>query len=466
MRHPKTTPFAMESSIHTRISGPEIRTMDRSMSPSFTKSPLVTVALAGLAAAMLAALPACKKSGDDHAAKTSPGDSHGDEHAGHDHGDEAGGHADEVVLTAEAIDRYGVKVELAQMWILKPTFVVPARIGFNNEAMAHVGSAMSGRVVDVKVRVGDQVKTGDELVVIESAELAEAQSDYYQKGVIAQSAVSAIEVAKLAWERAKTLHEKSDSIPLSEVQRREGEYKAAVAAKKTADAAVVGAENRLQVLGMSREAIEAVAATGTVTPRSSIRAAIDGQVVQREVTNGELVGPDRESLMILADTSTVWVLAEVPEARLTEVEVGSDAWITPGIAGGRKYEGHITFISPFVEPGTRTAQVRIEVPADPTLKPGMFAEVEIVGVQPDGATPEPVIALPDSAIQTVENATSIFVPVQNEANTFQRRAVTIGKAMGGMVPVYAGLVEGERVVTAGAFILKAELGKSAAEHVH
>jgi cobalt-zinc-cadmium efflux system membrane fusion protein len=141
-------------------------------------------------------------------------------------------HTDEVKLTAEAVERYGVKAEAAQLWVLKPTVVTPARVAFNTEAMAHVGSPLRGRAVEVKVRLGDMVKAGQELVIIESPELGEAQADYLQKKTAVQTAGPAVDLSKIAWERAKGLYEQSQGISLTEVQRREAEYKAAIAASR------------------------------------------------------------------------------------------------------------------------------------------------------------------------------------------------------------------------------------------
>lgn len=426
-----------------------------------------------LAAALLlsATFPGCEKhregDGHDHGAKdvatTKP---HGEDDA-HDHAAESSEHADEVTLTQEAIERYCLKVEPAQLWVLRPTFVAPARVAFNTEAMAHVGSPLPGRAVEIKVRRGDHVKVGQALVVVESPELGEAQNAYFQNRVAAQSAAPAVELAKVAWERAKGLYEKSEGISLNEVQKREAEYKAAVAAQKTAEAAVIGAENRLHLLGMSQDAVGALADSGEVAPRYTIVAPIDGQVVQRELTQGELVGPDREALLVIADTRTLWVLADVPEAHLPELSTGAKAWITIGTVEGRKYEGLVAFISPEVDPTTRTAQVRIEVPASElALKPGMFAQAEIAATLADGQEPAPIVAVPTDAVQTVEGMTSVFVPVEGEPNTFQRRSISAGKAVGSLVPVLSGVVEGERVVVAGSFILKAELGKGSAAHEH
>lgn len=460
-----------------------MNTLPHISAPASRHRPFAASAALAIAIAAITLLGGCKKhsegDGHDHGAKPQ---GKADDHAGHDHGEggheEGGGaHADEVTLTAEAVERYGVKDEAAQLWVLKPTVVTPARVAFNTEAMAHVGSPLRGRAVEVKVRLGETVKAGQELVIIESPELGEAQADYLQKRTAVLTAGPAVELTKVAWERAKGLYEQSQGISLTEVQRREAEHKAAIANVKAAEAAVTASENRLHLLGMKQEDVATLASTGEIAPRHAIKAAIDGQVVQREVTLGELVGPDREALMILADTRLLWVLADVPEAKLTGIAVGAKAWITIGSATGQsdraatpRFEGTVSFIAPLVDPTTRTAQVRIDVPASLdgglTLKPGMFAQAEIVASMSGGADPAPPVAVPDEAIQTVEGGPAVFVPVANEPNTFAKRAVTVGKPVGGLVPISSGLVEGERFVIAGTFILKAELGKGSAAHEH
>lgn len=438
---------------------------------------LIRAAALFAACGLLAAVPACKKhsegDGHDHGKEAAKA-----EHAegdGHNHGG-AAEHADEVKLTAEAVERYGVKVADAQMWVLKPTFIAPARVGFNAEAMAHVGSPLRGRAVEIKVRQGDDVKKGDPLVIVESPELGQAQADFMLKRTAAQAAAPQVELAKASWDRAKGLLEQSQGISLTDVQKREAEYKAAVAAQKSAESAASAAENGLHLLGMDQKAIAELASSGEVMPRHTIRAAIDGKVVLRELTQGELVAPERESLMVLADTTTLWVLADVPEARLMTVAVGAKVWVTIGTvsaaggAGSRKFEGQVAFISPLVDPITRTAQVRIVIPSSTpeggTLRPGMFAQAEIVGGSPDGIESPPQIAVPQEAVQTVEGGPAVFIPVAGEPNTFQKRALTVGPTVGGLVPVFAGLVDGEKYVQAGSFILKAELAKGSAKHEH
>ena len=90
----------------------------------------------------------------------------------------------------------------------------------------------------------------------------------------------------------------------------------------------------------------------------------------------------------------------------------------------------------------------------------MFAQAEITAAAPAGQ--EAVVAVPEEAVQTVEGAPAVFVPVDGEPNTYAKRAVTVGKSVGGMVPILSGLAEGESYIATGSFILKADLGKSAA----
>lgn len=436
-------------------------------------------AIGGSLLASSMTLPGCTREeahapGDehDHAQPDASGAGGESEVAGHDHG--GGGeaaHADEVHLTAEAVARYGVSIQTARLRRLTPTFIAPARVALNTEAMAHVGSPLRGRAVEIHVKLGSNVQAGDALVVVESPELGEAQSDSMLKRTAAQAARPAVDLTRAAWDRARGLHEQSEGIPLSEVQKREGEYQAAVAALRLAEASALAAEHRLRLLGMKQDEVEAIAVAGEVSPRFTIRAPIAGQVVERHVTLGELVGPDREALLVIADTGVLWVLADVPEARIHEVAVGATAWVKVGSTDAGRFEGTIAFIAPMVDTATRTTQVRIEVPSragdqGPALKPGMFAHVEVAATDPSAGGPPPVIAVPEQAVQTIEGGAAVFVPVPGEENTFAMRAVTAGKAVGGLVPIHAGLVEGEQYVATGSFILKAELGKAGAGHAH
>jgi cobalt-zinc-cadmium efflux system membrane fusion protein len=398
---------------------------------------------------------------DDH------GDKHGDKpgHARDEHHDEHGGHADEVKLTPEAIQKHRIKVEPVRRQALLASFVVPARVSFNMEAMAHVGCAVKGRIVELKVKVGDEVKKDDVLVVVESPELGEAQLDFIQKRAAAAAAAPLLDTARSAYERANKLYEKAQGITLTELQKREIDLKTAEANLRTSKTAATAAESRLGLLGMGKPEVERLARTEEIDPKFVVRAPIAGHVTQREVTLGELVSPEREHLLVIADLSKLWVLADVPEARLKGLKPKAEARLTLAALPEEKINGIVSFVSHTVDAATRTAKVRIEVDnKDGELRPGMFGSVEIISTALGPG--ESVLAVPDEAVQTVEGGPAVFVPVEGEENTFARRAVTVGKPVGGWVPVLSGLKEGEPVVVSGTFILKADLGKAGAAHEH
>jgi len=419
-----------------------------------------TLMAIGLFVAVVA-LPACRDKGSGQPSpEQAKGAASQGKGAAPEHADD--GHGGLVKLTADAITRYGIKVETASLHKLQPTFTAPARVAFDAEAIAHVGTPLPGRVIDLKVRLGDNVKKGDALLVVESPELGEAQSEFLVKQIAAKTAVSAVELAQSALDRAKGLYEENRAIALDEVKRREGEHKSAQAALMSAQAAATAAENKLHLLGMDQTSVDKLRESSEVNPRFTIVAPIAGQVVEREVTLGELVSREKEALLVLADIDNLWVLADVPETRLAEIAVGTKTRIHAGTLDPHQHEGLISYIAPQVDPRTRTSPVRIVVKCeDGSLKPGIFVQVELTSTNRGDPDPAPVVAVPEEAVQTIEGQALVFVPVPNEANVFTQRIVKIGKPVGGVVPVVSGLAAGEQFVATGSFIMKAELTKSA-----
>lgn len=370
---------------------------------------------------------------------------------------------DEVTLSDAAIRQNNVRIQPAELKALTSSVLTPSRVAFNSEAMAHVGSIVSGRVAELKVRVGDQVKKNDELLIIESPEFGRAQGEFLRLRMESQIAADAVELVKDAYTRAKALFDESQGIALSEVQKRQADYRSAVGNAASTKAALQAAENGLRLYGLTAERIEQLAKTGAINPRFEIRAPISGTVIDREVTLGELVSPDKEKLLVLGDMSSVWVLADIPEAKLGDIGVGSPAEVQLATQPGESIHGEVSMVSPEIDAVTRTARLRIAIPnAHGTLRPGMFAKALIFNRNKAAAS----VAVPEEAVLTVEGRTSVFIPVEGEPNTFAPRQVTVGRPVNGFVPIQSGLNAGDRVVVAGAFILKAELGKSEAGHEH
>lgn len=386
------------------------------------------------------------------------------EEEGHNHAAEGGeGHMDEAVLTPEAIQQNGIRVEPALKHALGQVLTVPGRISYNMEQMAHVGTPVQGRVAEVRVKLGDPVKKDDTLVIIDSPALGEAQSDFLQKRTLVEVASANMEVAQTAAERAKRLLE-GKGIALGEYQRREGEYKAALGAQKAARAALTAAENTLRLYGATADDLKRLSATGEVDPHFAIRAPIDGQVIEREITLGEVVGPEREALLILADMSTLWVLAEVPENQIRQIALKAPATVSAEALADETLQGTVAYIAPELNKETRTAQVRIEVAGGAaTVSPGMFAQVSLLCGSSPEQSPAETLAVPDAAVQMFEGGPTVFAAVPDEPGAFVARRVEVGPSNGTLIPILSGLEEGTPVVVEGAFIIKAEIAKGIME---
>lgn len=377
---------------------------------------------------------------------------------------EAAQQPNEVTLSAEALTSCGIQVSPATRHSLHATMRVPGRISLHGDRVAHVGTTIQGRVTELKVKVGDLVQKGQELAVIDSPELGEAENDYLARKASVDVAKTVLELAATERHRVQVLYQ-SKAVSLSERQNRESDFLKAQAELGSAEAALRTARNKLSLLGLDDADTSDLNVSGRICSRDSVRAPIAGRVVERAVTLGESVGPDRESLMQIADLSVVWAVADVPEEKLANVHEASTMKLRVLALPGRSFEGKVTYVAPITDPDTRTGRINIEL-ANPKgeLRPGMFAEVEIeLQSSTPGEGAQAVLAVPDDAVQTIEGSVSVFVPVKGKENTFARRSVKVGTQIGDMIPILGGVKEGEPVVVSGSFTLKAELCKGAGE---
>ena len=183
-----------------------------------------------------------------------------------------------------------------------------------------------------------------------------------------------------------------------------------------------------------------------------LKSPIDGVVVDRKASVGELVGKEKE-IFTISDPRDLWVIAEIKERDIGAVKVGQDASFTVLAYPAETFRGKVVRIANVVETESRTVEARVEVNnADGRLKPGMFADVEIVTT-----VLRDVMVIPDSALQTEEDNQIVFVELNG--NKFQKRPVKLGMERRGRVQVLEGLNIGENVVTTGSFILKSEMLK-------
>ncbi len=183
-----------------------------------------------------------------------------------------------------------------------------------------------------------------------------------------------------------------------------------------------------------------------------LKATIDGVIIERPATAGELVDKSKP-IYIITDRAQLWAIAEVKERDIAAVKLGQDAAFTTLAFPGEKFHGKVVLIGNQVEAGSRTVEVRIAVDnADGRLKPGMFADVEIVTTILDN-----VLLILDSALETEGENQIVFVAL--DGNKFEKRVVKLGLEQSGRVQILDGVKAGENIVTTGGFILKSEMLK-------
>ncbi len=340
-----------------------------------------------------------------------------------------------VHLTEAEVVRAGIEV----VPVKKEPFTLhrefPATIHANENELAEVTTLIRGRVVEVLVDVGKDVKKGERLALLDSADLGMAEGLYLKTAARQHE-------ARLAYERATNLHEHR-AISLAELQRREAEM-------KTAQADAREAMHRLTLLGVPDQEIQRLEREQTIRSDVAIRAPFAGRVILRNITRGEVVETSRHCFTI-ADLSDVWVVASVPEKDVRFIHPDMTVHVVVAAYPHGLFSGRMTYISDVLDQATRTMRIRVTVPnPERVLKPEMFAMVRV------DASPEPdVLAVPLAAVQQEGGGTVVFV--RQPEQRFELRRVRLGEEQDGKVIVLEGLRDGEGVVVKGAFAIKSEL---------
>ena len=310
---------------------------------------------------------------------------------------------------------------------------VAGRVEADETRVARAGSPVTGRIVELEVLEGQAVKRGQLLATLTSTELSNAQLGYLK-------ALSQQVLAESSAARARQLYQ-ADVIGQAELQRRESEL-----VQSNAD--LSGARDQLKVLGMSEGAIARLARTRQVDSSAQIVSSIDGIVLDRAVTAGQVVQP-ADKVYLVADLSNVWLVADVPEQSAGELAVGKTVVAEIPALPGRRIEGRLSFVGATVNPDTRTVRVRMDL-ANPTreYKPAMLATMLLQG------PPALRAIVPGSAIVREDNKDFVFV--QTAPDTFVLRRVSLGGEHGAGRVLNEGLRRGETIVVDGAFHLNNE----------
>lgn len=340
-------------------------------------------------------------------------------------------------LTPEEQERAGIKLESMTSRIFEDSVSVTATIRPNQDRIARIAPRVEGRIVRVTANLGDAVRAGQSLAVMDSVAIGEAQSSLLQ-------AQSSQRVAQADFKRAESLSAE-EIIPQRDFLRARGDF-------EKANAELRAAQDKLRLLGGS------VGSGGRAESTFALTAPFAGAVIEKKATIGELATPS-EALFTIADLSVVWIEANLTEDLLAKVKQGAAATVTVGAYPGERFSGRVAYLANVLDKTSRTTAARIEVAnKDGRLKPEMFANATIAtGGQ------QQAISVPDAAILLLQGQPTVFVA---ENGGFESRAIEPGDKLSGRTVVKSGLKVGEQVVTAGAYALKARLLKSQIGDAH
>ena len=367
------------------------------------------------------------------AAESHREEQHDESHSGEEHHDE------EVVRLSDAeLKEFNIILATARRGSMDKRIELPGEIALNADRMAHVVPRVEGIVRKVLVTVGDKVKKGDLIAVLDSGELAIAKAAYLAAIEREKLALANYQREKHLWEKKVTSHKE-----YLDVQQKLAEIKIERRS----------AEQQLHALGISNEVLEKLPkdAESSFT-RFEIRAPQDGTIIEKHITFGENVNSDAD-IFTVADLSSVWVELNVYQKDLISIRKGQKTKIIVG-HGIPSAQGIISWVSPRLNEATRTAKARLILDnKNGDLRPGLFVNGKVTV-----ASFAAKIIVAKRALQTFEGKTVLFVRTEEG---FEPSAVKIGKKNADYVEILSGLNSGQIYVDKGAFTLKAQLLKGA-----
>jgi len=281
-------------------------------------------------------------------------------------------------------------------------------------------SLAGGRVVDVRVRLGDAVGKGQVLMTLQSPDVSQARAE--MKKIEADA-----DFARRALDRAKALSE-HEALAAKDLE-------AAVNADVRAQADLTTARERLQLLTGS--------AADSGSPVVELKAPVSGVIVEQNVTTSSGIRSldNSPNLFTIADLSRVWVLCDVNENNLADVHSDDQATLVLNAYPQQPRHARVTNISRVLDAATRTAKVRLELPnPDGSLRPGMFATVTFTSQRAQTIT-----VVPSTAVIRMHDKDWVFVPADRQR--FRRLEIRAGRDQHGVQEVLSGVRPGDRVVT-------------------
>lgn len=332
----------------------------------------------------------------------------------------------------------GIELRTAGPAKIRSTLQLQGEIQFNQDRVAHVVPRLAGVVVKSAKNLGDMVKKGELLAVLESQTLADLKSEHF-------ATQTRLELAQSNFEREKRLWEEKISA--------QQDYFASRQALAEVQIAYRNVEQKLLALGLNHAAVMRGGADGLT--RYEIRAPIDGVVTEKHLALGEAVKEDA-SIFTIADLSSVWAELTIYPKDLSSVKLGQKVMVRAS-ALNAEAAGRVAYVGSLIGEQTRSAKARVTLlNPDRSWRPGLFVTVEL-----EQSETEVPVAVSAAAIQTYRNWKVVF---GRFGDFFEARPVELGRSDGKIVEVVSGLPPGTSYAATNSFVLKAELGKAGASH--
>ncbi|MQQ99659.1 efflux RND transporter periplasmic adaptor subunit [Glaciimonas soli] len=332
---------------------------------------------------------------------------------------------DQIVIPANSPLRTRVKVQDVAVSDAAHVLEIPAQVEADPARTINILPPVAGKVLELKVGLGDHVQKGQLLLVLASGDFAQATSDV-------QKARDALQLAKKTLDRQRGVQDAGGGA----VKDLEGAQSSYV----QAESEFTRADTRLKSLSTA-----GAVAVGS-GPRLNIVAPESGTISALSIGVGQSANDPTASMMTIANLDKVWITANVPENMISAVRKGQTVDMSLPAYPGQKFQGQVAFISDILQPDTRRTLVRISVSnTDKKFKSNMFANAAFSVTQ----NAEPIV--PTSALLMNNDDTTVFV--ETAPWTFVRHAVVTGHEENGQIRIQSGVNAGDRVVVAGGVLL-------------
>jgi cobalt-zinc-cadmium efflux system membrane fusion protein len=308
---------------------------------------------------------------------------------------------------------------------IRRDLVLPAVVEADPGRTVKVLPPVAGRVAGLKVQLGERVAQGQELLVLDSGDLAQAFADD-------EKARTLLTLTKQVLDRQLGL-EKSGGAAIKEREQAQSDY-------AQAQSEFARAETRLRSIGVSPDRAD------KSSRLLAVNAPMAGSIIDLQVAPGAFLNDNTAAIMTIANLETIWVTGDVPESDTTLVSKGQAVEVTFTAYPGEAFKGRVLFVSDVVDPETRRTKVRVAFDnADIRLRPGMFATVSFE------APTRNMPVVPTSALVLKDDLNQVFV--ETAPWTFEARTVEIGFQQGDQAVLTSGVQAGDRVVVRGGVLL-------------